>query len=390
MLVKQYIPIKNLGKIVTGKTPSTKNPENFSRDIMFITPVDLKQGYALRYSNRYISKQGFESIQANTISGISVLVGCIGSDLGNVSIINAKCATNQQINAITNIKKEYDPYYIYYWFCQKKAFLHNIAGNTTTPIINKTDFEDIIIDIPNLHIQNKITNILKALDDKIEQNNKINAELEATARDLYNYWFIQFDFPDEFRRPYKSSGGKMLYNDVLKREIPDGWEVKSIKDFCNVITGKEDANFATTNGIYPFFTCGDEILKCDKSAFEGKAILIAGNGNFNVKYYEGKFNAYQRTYVLIPTEQKYVGIMYRAMLDAVAKFTHGSNGSIVKFITKGDIENTYVIVPNNVNLLDFFNGYLSQVEFIKKQTSDLEEIRDFLLPMLMNGQVSVS
>ena len=142
----------------------------------------------------------------------------------------------------------------------------------------------------------------------------------------------------------------MVYNDVLKREIPDGWEVKSIKDFCNVITGKEDANFATTNGIYPFFTCGDEILKCDKSAFEGKAILIAGNGNFNVKYYEGKFNAYQRTYVLIPTEQKYVGIMYRAMLDAVAKFTHGSNGSIVKFITKGDIENTYVIVPNNVNL----------------------------------------
>ena len=182
----------------------------------------------------------------------------------------------------------------------------------------------------------------------------------------------------------------MVYNDVLKREIPDGWEVKSIKDFCNVITGKEDANFATTNGIYPFFTCGDEILKCDKSAFEGKAILIAGNGNFNVKYYEGKFNAYQRTYVLIPTEQKYVGIMYRAMLDAVAKFTHGSNGSIVKFITKGDIENTYVIVPNNVNLLDFFNGYLSQVEFIKKQTSDLVEIRDFLLPMLMNGQVSVS
>ena len=319
--------------------------------------------------------------------GESILLPRKGS-LDNIMFVDGKFWTVDTMYWATVNTKLVNAYYLYNLL--KILDFAGVRSGSTLPSMTSSAYYNIPVTLPDVKVQDSIANILKGINSKIELNDKINTELETIAKDLYNYWFVQFDFPDKDKRPYKSSGGKMVYNDVLKREIPDGWDVKSIKDFCNVITGKEDANFATTNGIYPFFTCGDEILKCDKSAFEGKAILIAGNGNFNVKYNEGKFNAYQRTYVLIPTEQKYVGIMYRAMLDAVAKFTHGSNGSIVKFITKGDIENTYVIVPNNVNLLDFFNGYLSQVEFIKKQTSDLVEIRNFLLPMLMNGQVSVS
>lgn len=182
----------------------------------------------------------------------------------------------------------------------------------------------------------------------------------------------------------------MVYNEVLKREIPEGWAVKNIKDFCDVVTGKEDANFATEYGKYPFFTCGEEVLNCDTPAFDGKAIMIAGNGNFNIKYYEGEFNAYQRTYVLIPKESEYVGIIYKSMLKSIARFTRGSNGSIVKFITKGDIENTPIIVPDKLDLLTPFNNCLSEIDFIKKQNAYLINVRDFLLPMLMNGQVSVS
>ena len=181
----------------------------------------------------------------------------------------------------------------------------------------------------------------------------------------------------------------MVYNETLKKYIPYGWQVKRIKDFCDVITGKEDANFATNNGQYAFFTCGEEILKCDYPQFEGKAILIAGNGNFNVKYFEGKFNAYQRTYVLIPQEKDILGIMYRSAIDSINRFIAGSNGSIVKFITKSDIENTNLLIPNNKNLITLFNKTLSKIDCLKKENSKLSSLRDWLLPMLMNGQVKV-
>ena len=416
MLVKQYIPIKNLGKIVTGKTPSTKNPENFSRDIMFITPIDLKQGYVLRYSDRYISKQGFDSIQANTISGISVLVGCIGSDLGNVSIINAKCATNQQINAITNIKKEYDPYYIYYWFCQKKAFLHNIAGNTTTPIINKTDFEDIIIDIPNLHIQNEITNILKALDDKIEQNNKINAELEATARDLYNYWFIQFDFPDEFRRPYKSSGGKMVYNDVLKREIPEGWTVESIAN--NKLSKILKPGIKQFNGQKIYLPTAaienDRIIDTSNLITydnrEGRAnmepvdnsVWFAKMKNTKKVLYFGDYSSQRISQTILSTGMLGLKCVENA-LEYIWNFVNDdsfeavknklSHGATQEGVNNDDLLYFSMLIPSIETLRDYsvlVKDLYKQKYFNEIENECLAELRDFLLPMLMNGQVSVS
>ena len=111
----------------------------------------------------------------------------------------------------------------------------------------------------------------------------------------------------------------------------------------DVVTGKEDANFASPNGKYKFFTCSNDTLNCDEYVFDSSAILIAGNGDFNVKHYSGKFNAYQRTYVLIPDHQ-YYGLLYFASLYQINSFKSASSGSIVKFITKGDIENIPVFL----------------------------------------------
>ena len=181
----------------------------------------------------------------------------------------------------------------------------------------------------------------------------------------------------------------MVYNDDLKREVPIDFEIKYVKDFLDVVTGKEDANFSDENGQYAFFTCGDEILKCNQPAFSGKSILIAGNGNFNIKYYEGEFNAYQRTYVLIPNDNLFVGIIYLSALNRINAFTKGSNGSIVKFITKGDVENIPVIIPKNKNILSVFNKLLDKQNHIRYENEKLKNLRDFLLPMLMNGQVTI-
>lgn len=209
------------------------------------------------------------------------------------------------------------------------------------------------------------------------------------AKQLYDYWFVQFDFPNEEGKPYKSSGGKMVWNEKLKRGIPQGWNVYEVKDLLHVITGKQDANFATKNGRYNFFTCSSEISKCDIAEFKGSAILIAGNGDFNVKHYTGPFNAYQRTYVLIPPI-KYYAVIYMATSMLLGLFKRNSNGSIIKFITKRDVENIVVYDCKN----DMFHKQLNDLFFLIEHNNNEIELlikqRDELLPLLMNGQVSVN
>lgn len=180
----------------------------------------------------------------------------------------------------------------------------------------------------------------------------------------------------------------MTYNPTLKREIPVGWGVKKCSEICRILTGKEDANFASENGKFKFFTCSSEPSLCDKEAFEGHAVLIAGNGDFNVKHYSGKFNAYQRTYVLIPPD-KYYAMLYIAALERIDSFKSGSNGSIVKFITKGDVENICVFDGAPAILYSVINNLIFQYEKISLEIEKLSLLRNKLLPLLMNGQVEV-
>ena len=249
--------------------------------------------------------------------------------------------------------------------------------------------KECIVWLPSLAEQKRIGQLLFDIDRKIELNRAINHNLEAMAKQLYDYWFVQFDFPDKNGRPYKSSGGKMVWDEKLKREIPDGWDMIFAKDVCPIITGKEDANFSTIDGQYPFFTCAKETLNCDTYAFDGSSILIAGNGDFNVKHYTGKFNAYQRTYVLIPNP-KYYACLFFAASSKIGHFKDSSNGSIVKFITKGDIEDIELLESEDRHLYNMLNYILFSIEQNNQEIIDLTKLRDELLPLLMNGQVSVN
>ncbi len=286
--------------------------------------------------------------------------------------------------------KNNDPKYIFYLL--KTLKLNDKKSGSGVPTMNRNHLHPLKIKAYSKKAeQQKVAKVLSSLDSKIELNNKINKQLEAMAKTLYDYWFVQFDFPDENGKPYKSSGGKMVYNQELKREIPQGWEVKIISQLLNVITGKEDANFAVENGKYPFFTCSETIFSCDEYAFEGKAILIAGNGNFNVKLYEGKFNAYQRTYVLIPNDEKHYSVIFYAVKDQLKKLSNSSAGSIIKFITKGDVDNIPLVLPliGNNELFIKLNNITVLLEKNIEQNQELVKLRDWLLPMLMNGQVRV-
>lgn len=290
-----------------------------------------------------------------------------------------------------------DEKFIYYLLTQKHItdYLHTIGENSVSsyPSINPDDIANLKFIVPDLKTQQSIAAVLSALDKKIALNKQINARLEEMAKTLYDYWFVQFDFPDANGKPYKSSGGEMVFDEILKREIPKGWKPFKLSELVTLSTGKEDANFATEQGIYPFFTCSEKILKCDVYSFDTQAILLAGNGTFSVKRFTGRFNAYQRTYVLEPKSKNLYSIVYFVIIDNVIKFTSGSRGSIIKFITRGDIENIDVVLPNDIENMRFSEvlyAYLLQAELLEKQNHQLTQLRDFLLPMLMNGQVSVA
>ncbi|MCR4799565.1 MAG: restriction endonuclease subunit S, partial [Bacteroidales bacterium] len=219
-----------LGKVITGKTPPTCDKANYGEGYMFITPAELHEGFEITSSDKHITEKGLLSIKANSINGTSVLVGCIGWDMGNVAICHEKCATNQQINSITEFKKDYNPYYVYYWLLTKKEFLFSLASITRTPILSKGEFQEVTIPVPDRFNQDKIVDVLQIIDKKIQCNNRINRNLQNQLKLIYDYWFTQFDFPDLHGKPYRSSGGEMVWNAELQREIPVGWECKTLGD----------------------------------------------------------------------------------------------------------------------------------------------------------------
>ena len=402
----KLVELSELGRTVTGKTPSSNNPEDFGDRYCFVTPTDSLQLKFIEKTDRSLSQLGADRLKGKLLPPKSVMVSCIGSAMGKVVMNKRPCVTNQQFNSIVVDQAHYSPDYVYYALKNNYRMLRNAAtGSTALPLLNKTDFDRLKLRVhADKDEQVKVSSIFSALDAKIELNNRINAELEGLAKLLYDYWFVQFDFPMSAAQaaalgkphltghPYRASGGKMIYNETLKREIPEGWKMSSVQDFAPVLTGKEDANHATQSGEFHFFTCGEQNLRCDDFKFDGKAVLVAGNGNFSVKFFEGRFNAYQRTYVLIPNDEAHFALIYFAIFDAIKGLAQGSQGSIIKFLTKGNIEDVALPLPAQSDKEVFWesiNTILSNILVNQTQNQELTQLRDWLLPMLMNGQVTV-
>ena len=246
-----------------------------------------------------------------------------------------------------------------------KKQIINAAVGSTMPSLNTDILKDITVLLPNIEEQNRISVALKKIDDKICLNSKINDNLEQQMHLIF----------------------ENMMSKATTHKLPGKYTIA--QNLATVVTGKEDANFSVPNGKYKFFTCSNTPLSCDEYAFDASSILIAGNGDFNVKHYSGKFNAYQRTYVLTP-DKKYFGLLYLASLYRINSFKSRSSGSIVKFITKSDVENIPVFIPNDRFYLQELNKLIYLQEQNKLENELLIKLRDWLLPMLMNGQATIS
>lgn len=188
---KEY-KLGELGTVVTGKTPSSKNPEDWGDDMFFVTPTDYRN--YRKYvdgSERKLSDIGVKRLANKILPSYSVLVTCIGSDMGKVVITKDPCITNQQINSIIP-NESVDPHFLYYTLINSYDVLRVMGGDgTAVPIVNKRDFENIKIEIPSLEEQKRIAFILSSLDDKIDLLYRENKTLEAMAEVLFRQWFIE-------------------------------------------------------------------------------------------------------------------------------------------------------------------------------------------------------
>ena len=384
------VRLSNVIEIISGGTPNTSVEEYWNGNIEWLSVADFNNDERYVYSaEKKITDKGLAESNTKLLQKGDLIISARGT-VGALAQLVKPMAFNQSCFGLRGKEGVVFTDFLYYWLKNYvKIFLNKSQGSVFNTI-NLATFDDIKIHLPAYNIQVEIVKLLTKIDQKIALNNQINNELEAMAKTLYNYWFVQFDFPDENGKPYKSSGGKMVYNDQLKREIPEGWGVKQLGEL-DIATGKRDANFGTVNGQYDFWTTANEPIKADEYSFEGKAILIAGNGNFYINFTEGKFEAYQRTYVIQSADENELLFMYPACLQSIEKLRKDSNGSIIKYITIGDVQNiSQPHCPVIANMfVDIFRPIMNTIQKNKQQNQELTQLRDWLLPMLMNGQVRV-
>ena len=284
----------------------------------------------------------------------------------------------KRLRPITN---RVSPRYIGYYLRTPKFRGQFMAFSTMTTraSLANNDLLNMEVELPSMEIQHRIATILSRYDSLIENYQKQIKLLEEAAQRLYKEWFVDLHFPGH-------------ENTNIIDGVPEGWEKKKVGDITPIITGKKDANFGTPDGEYPFFTCSQEPIKAPSFSFDCAAVLLAGNGDFNVKLYRGRFEAYQRTYVLSPYIDSHLYLLFYTISANMTKLAAGSSGSTIKFLTKGMIDGINLNVPND-EILRSFNKKVEPIqssrESLQSQLRLLTEARDRLLPKLMSGEITI-
>ena len=293
------------------------------------------------------------------------------------------------------------------FYLRSPLFRRTIINNTVMTLrasFNEAMFSYLGIMLPDFDTQKKIGDLLYSLEKKKQINNQINQELEAMAKTLYDYWFVQFDFPDQNGKPYKSSGGKMVYNQELKREIPEGWGVENLFNVAEVQYGYPFSTdyFNSTGEGVPVIRIRD-ILGNDTTNYSTEEVedkykinvgdvLIGMDGNFHMNYWI-KENCYLNQRVVKVNSDKLPNMVLKYQIEPFIKLREKSvSRTTVGHLSDKDLKAINVILPKDKYLSSIFEKFESILENIiinQQQNQELTQLRDWLLPMLMNGQVKV-
>lgn len=430
MIDCEFIKLNQLClKITDG---SHYSPIGIEEGIPMLSVKDmLDNGFS--YDNcKYVSEEDYKALVKGDCKPLlnDVLIAKDGSYLKHVFVIRKeiKQAILSSIGILRPNLQKVNPNYLKYYLqtnSVKETVSQKYVSGSALPRIILKNFGEIDVIKKDLSIQKAIAKILSDLDAKIELNNKMNTELEAMAKLLYDYWFVQFDFPiseeqahtmgkPELKgKPYKSSGGKMVYNQQLKREIPEGWEDKTLIELCSKIG---DGLHGTPNYVYEsdyyfingnnlkdgFIQTDTETKKVSKGEYEKhfielneNTILLSINGTL------GNLASYTGEKVMLGKSSAYINCNpgfknychhFLAQPHMPKLFWNVATGSTIKNLSLDSIKKLKIQLPS-FELLKSFEIKIQSIEKkrvnISKENQKLSELRDWLLPMLMNGQVTV-
>lgn len=272
----------------------------------------------------------------------------------------------------------------------QKYFENNASGSGQRYTLSNETIFQIPILLPSLEVQKAIGNLLSNIDRKIELNRQINDNLEKMAKQLYDYWFVQFDFPNENGRPYKSSGGAMVWNEKLKREIPKEWDNCTLEYYLIIKNGRDHKHLG--NGIYPVYGSGGEIRKVDSFIYSGESILMPRKGSLNnIMYVNDTFWSVDTMFYSEMKQPHCAKYVFYSIKDI--DFTRWDSGTGVPSMTSSTLYSILLVKPDADSLAKFDEIITPLFLMIKKNEMQIVELtkqRDDLLPLLMNGQASVN
>lgn len=387
-------------------------------DVPLVIGKNVKNGKVKYEFDWYIPNDISDALPRSVLDKECIVIPYVGSKLGELAVFrnDFKCHLGSNVAKVELTGDILDIHYLYYYLKSSYGQLQLFKGKqgSAQPNITMTAIRETVIVKYEKEYQKKIAKVLSDLDAKIELNNKINAELEAMAKLIYDYWFVQFDFPDpstssgKAGKPYKSSGGKMVYNKELKREIPHGWKVGTLLDiakftnglacqknrpkkgegFYRVIKIKEMSDGFTDNSEFVSQNIPEKIIVRNGdilfswSATLDVQIWTSGIGGLNQHIFKVTSEKYPRSYFYYELLNY---LQHFKMMAQLRKTTMGH-------ITQDHLKQSRICIPpiNLINNLEaILNPILEKIILNKTENQKLVELRDWLLPMLMNGQVKV-
>lgn len=413
--------LKHLSKYIgSGCTPSRKNALYWNSDDVPWLKTEQLGEYRIYNTNEYVSNAAVKECNMRIYppNTISLAMYGEGKTRGRVSLIDIPMTTNQACCNIQVEETKADYGYIFYYLRGQYENLRQLSAGVRKNL-NADDIKNFNVCYPdNINYQKKISTFLFSIDDKIALNNCVNATLEAMAKTLYDYWFVQFDFPDEKGRPYKTSCGKMVYNEELGREIPAGWEAGNLGELCTITRG-----VTYTKDVVSKFPQENYVPILRANNINGKRL------NFDSLVYvpkqfiseEQKLNKNDILITMSSGSMEHIGKIARVWDDMPFSFgafcskistkdvayknyvyeylastefdTYIHNmclGTNIRNLTNEYILNTFIPIPPMAilllqrNLIDKLFDYIGGKE---QEIQNLAALRDWLLPMLMNGQV---
>ncbi|MCE2152954.1 restriction endonuclease subunit S [Streptococcus thermophilus] len=384
-------------------------------DCVFLNTGNVRQN-SFDFSNLdFITKEKDNLLRNGKLQRDDIVLTTRGT-VGNVALYSQEVPfSNIRINSgmvIIRVNKNFwHPYFIYLFFQShlfKKQISRLISGSAQ-PQLPISILETVNIPQLTLDEQKEIIFNIKSIDQKIQINNQINQELEAMAKTLYDYWFVQFDFPDQNGNPYKSSGGKMVYNPELKREIPEGWGVDSLWNIANFYNGlamqkyRPDTNeddylpVIKIREMMNGFSKDTERARLDIPSeavvdrgdilFSWSAtleVIIWGKekGALNQHIFKVTSDTYPKSFIYFELKS------YLKVFKAIAELRKTTMGHI----TQDHLKQAKIVVPP-IELISKLDAKLQPImlkqQILENQNQELTQLRDWLLPMLMNGQVKV-